>query len=79
MWALGMSVRPGKPAIAAVEIAVAKIATAGLDCRPSPETDPIPYPEHGVIVGWDDDKSKRLAAQQALAANFARTHKPATR
>jgi hypothetical protein len=74
-----MRVRPGKSAIASVEIAVAKITSVGLDCRPSPETVPVPYPEHGVIVGWDEDKSKRLAAQQALAAHFTRTHLPTAR
>lgn len=76
MWELGKSIRPGKPAIAAAEIAVAKIQDAGLNCFPEPEKQPINYPEHGIIVGWDDDKSKRLASQQNLVANITRTHMP---
>lgn len=76
MWELGRNIRPGKSVIAAIEIAVAKIQVAGLNCFPAPETQPINYPEHGIIVGWDDDKSKRLAAQQYLVANITRTHMP---
>lgn len=76
MWELGRNIRPGKSVIAAIEITVAKIQAEELNCLPAPETQPINYPEHGIIVGWDDDKSKRLATLQNLVANITREHMP---
>jgi len=80
-WFLGNAIRPGLEALAAVEISVANIQLSGLRCEPTPETQPIDYPEHGVIVGWDpgEDKEKRMAAQQELAANSSRVLWPSSR
>jgi hypothetical protein len=73
-WFLGNAIRPGCDVLAAVEISVANIQLCGLRCEPAPENQPIDYPEHGVIVGWDtgEDKERRMAAQQELAANSSR-------
>jgi len=76
LWKLGKTIRSDKQAIAAFEIKVEKVNAAGLQCHAAPESHPVDYPEHGVIVGWDEDKSKRIAAQQRLAATIARTLRP---
>jgi hypothetical protein len=73
IWQIGNTICAGKNAIAAIEISVKKIEAAKLSCKSAP-TD---YPEHGVIIGWSDEKELRLAAQQELAANIARILKPA--
>ncbi len=71
-WYLGNTIITGKNTLAAVEITVAKVQLSGLRCEAAPNCVPIDYPEHGVIIGWDtgNEKSKRLAEQQELAANF---------
>lgn len=73
LWTLGCTIRKDKAAIAAAVVHVPKIVLANLACRAAPEEN---YPEHGVIVGWNDDKSIRLAALQALAADTIRTMHP---
>ena len=78
LWFLGDNIRE-KPAIAAVEIAVVEIVKAGLNCVSEPSTDPIDFPEHGVILGWHEtDKSERLAKMQALAAAYKATLRPSS-
>lgn len=67
---LGQTIRKDKIAIAAIEITVEKINETGLKCNAAPELKTLYYPEHGVIVGWDEDKSLRLKLQQHLASNY---------
>ncbi len=74
MWDLGRTIRSDKNAVAAVEIKVSSVLKTGLGCSPDPETIPVNFPEHGVIVGWSDDKSKQMALAQELAANYVTTH-----
>jgi hypothetical protein len=65
---LAATIRSGKCAHAAVELAVQAVIDAELECEAAPEDG---YAEHGVIVGWedgDDAKSKRLSAMQELVA-----------
>lgn len=71
LWRLGRAVRPGKAAIAAVEISVQAIEAAQLVCAPLPQPD---YDEHGVILGWSNDpeaKDARMSAQQDLVADIS--------
>ena len=73
LWFLGRTVRRDKQAIAAIEIKVEKVNAAGLVCR-AVATDH--FPEHGVIVGWSDEKSVRMSAQQQLVATLTRMLRP---
>lgn len=78
VWALGNTIRSPMPAIAAAELPVAGVikTEAGLRCEAAPETD---YPEHGVIIGWDEDKDSkhnRLMACQDLVAAVSGIHRP---
>jgi hypothetical protein len=66
MWFLARTVRAPIQPIAALELPVAAVTAAELQCESAPEPN---YAEHGVIIGWDiDTKPKRLAASQALVA-----------
>jgi hypothetical protein len=73
LWLLGRTVRSDKQAIAAVEIGIDKVNAAGLDCR-AEATDN--FPEHGVIVGWSDEKSVRMLTQQQLVVSLTRMLHP---
>lgn len=73
LWFLGEHIRRDRQAAAAVEIAVPTIVKVGLQCRHSPESEPIEYPEHGVIIGWPKERSEQLSLQQDLAASSIRT------
>lgn len=75
LWFLGRTVRIDKQAIAAIEIKVEMVNAAGLVCK-AEATDH--YPEHGVIVGWSDEKSVRMSAQQQLVATHTRMLSPET-
>lgn len=75
LWFLGRTVRSDKEAIAAIEIKVAKVNAVGLECRTAP-TDH--FSEHGVIVGWSDEKSVRMSVQQQLVATITRMLRPET-
>jgi hypothetical protein len=79
LWDLGRTIRaPEKTAIAVIEIAVKVIEQSGLQCEAAPETQPVSYPEHGIIIGWDQEfKPKRLELQQKLAAGITRVVMPA--
>ena len=71
LWHLGRTVRPGKQAIAAVEISVQAIEATQLVCEPLPQPN---YDEHGVILGWSNDpeaKDARMSAQQDLVAGIS--------
>jgi len=70
---LGQTIRKDNIAIAAIEIRIEKVVEVGLVCNAAPELKSIYYPEHGVIVGWDEDKSLRLKLQQHLASNYTQT------
>lgn len=73
LWFLGRTVRSDKQAIAAVEIKVEKVNAAGLVCRTEATEH---FPEHGIIVGWSDDKSVRMSTQQQLVATITRMMHP---
>jgi hypothetical protein len=78
IWFLGNTIRSPMPAVAAAELTVAGVtrAEAGLRCEAAPEPD---YPEHGVIIGWDEDKDSkhhRLMACQELVAAVSAVHRP---
>jgi hypothetical protein len=76
LWLIGANIRE-KPALAAVEVAVAGVIGAGLHCEPDPVTDPIDFPEHGLILGWHEtDKSQRLEKMQVLADAYLRVLRP---
>ena len=71
LWYLGRTIRTieGKSAIAALEVPVAAVIKAQLKCEAVPEPN---YDEHGVVIGWNpEDKSRRVSAQQELAASVA--------
>jgi hypothetical protein len=70
---LGQTIRKDKVAIAAIEIKIEKIVEVSLKCNSAPELKSLYYPEHGVIVGWEEDKSLRLKLQQHLASNCTQT------
>lgn len=73
LWQLGQEIRHPMQALAAVEVAVLSISDAGLRC----EAAPMPrYDEHGVILGWSEDKAERLSVQQELAAAYIAVHRP---
>jgi hypothetical protein len=76
LWFLGNTIRSPLRAVAAVELSVASVVEAGLLCEAAPEQG---YPEHGVIIGWDegsDAKDKRLSAMQDLVATASGIHRP---
>ncbi|WP_200387906.1 hypothetical protein [Thiocapsa imhoffii] len=78
LWFIGAHIRD-KPALAAVEIAVAEVNRAGLCCEPDPCTAPIDFPEHGLILGWhESEKSRRIEKMQSLAAACKATHRPSS-
>ena len=59
----------GEKPLGIAEISVQKIENIGLKCESAPESNPVHFPEHGVIVGWDPtQKEKRIELQQHLAA-----------
>ena len=70
VWYLGRTVRRNIPAVAAVVLPVRDIEAVGLCCEPAP----IPedgFPEHGVILGWNQEsKDERKARQQDLIARL---------
>lgn len=76
LWHLGRTIRTdGRGAIAAIEVPVEAVVDAGLGCESAPEVD---FPEHGVILGWDTDKDKRLSIQQDLVAAHTAVRRPPT-
>jgi hypothetical protein len=76
LWFLGNTIRSPLLAVAAVEVPVASVVSAGLLCEEAPEEG---YPEHSVIIGWDEDsdaKDKRLLAMQDLVAAVSGIRRP---
>lgn len=71
LWALGRTIRAkeNKTALLAITLSSARLTSVGLFAEPAPE---LPhFPEHGVILGWNqlpEAKSERLQAQTDLAA-----------
>ena len=66
LWFLGRTIRQEKVAEAAAILPIAATSTAGLRCDPDPQDG---FPEHGVILGWSDDKDRRLSQSQDLVAS----------
>ncbi len=73
VWQLGTIIRHPMQAIAAVEVPVSGVTRIGLQCLPAPMTE---YDEHGAIIGWADDKAKRVSDQQELVAAHTAVHRP---
>lgn len=70
---LGETIRPGLRALAIIELPVSVVVAAGLQCEAAPEEN---YPEHGVIIGWDEDsKSHRMSVCQDLASGASNVRK----
>ncbi len=71
LWTLGQTIRAkeNKTAVAAISLPEARVFDVGLYAEPAPE---MPhFPEHGVILGWNqlpEAKSERLQVQTELAA-----------
>jgi len=71
LWALGRTIRAkeNKTALATITLPDARVTRVGLYTEPAPE--PPHFPEHGVILGWNqlpEAKSERLQVQTDLAA-----------
>lgn len=77
LWYLGRTLRIGehKQAIAAVQLPVSETESAGLRCDPDPDLS-NDYPEHGVIVGWSEEKDRRISETQELLANISKVKRP---
>lgn len=73
VWFIGNMIRAPKPVIAAAELPIPEVANTSLKCEAAPEEN---YPEHGVIIGWDDEKDKRLSVCQDLAAAVTSVRTP---
>lgn len=71
LWDLGRTIRAkeNKSALATITLPNARVTSVGLYTEPAPE---LPhFPEHGVILGWNqlpEAKSERLQIQTELAA-----------
>lgn len=77
LWYLGRTLRlkEHKQAIAAVQLPISAANSAGLRCYSDPDLDNN-YPEHGVIVGWGEDKEKRLIEAEDLIASIVAVKRP---
>jgi len=68
MWHLGKTVRAseGKYAYASISLTTTLVSQVGLHTIEAPN---LPdFVEHGVVLGWSDDKDARLLLQADLAA-----------
>lgn len=64
---LGDTIRTGLNAVGYVEITVSKVVECRLECKSAPEDN---YDEHGVIVGWNEDKAEQKIKCLDLVANY---------
>jgi len=68
MWFLGRTVRAkeGKSIYASIKLKTTLLTEFNLYARSEPQ--PPVFPEHGVILGWSDDKALRLSQETDVAA-----------
>jgi len=73
MWHLGKTVREaeGKSAYASISLTTTLVSQVGLYTIEAP-VHPH-FLEHGVVLGWSDDKDVRLLLQADLAAQCSRS------
>jgi hypothetical protein len=71
MWHLGKTVREGKSAYASISLTTTLVSQVGLRTIAAPA---VPdFGEHGVVLGWSDDKDARMLMQADLAAKCSKS------
>lgn len=73
LWLLGRTIRQDKKqAEGAVQLPISATQDAGLRCDP----EPTEFPEHGVILGWSEEKDRQLSEQQELVSRVVEVKFP---